>query len=63
MFTHPYITGELTRDRQRAKLAQADKQRLVRKLRDVARASRHPEHARRHINRSVMRALRTVLPS
>jgi hypothetical protein len=63
MFTHPYITGELARYRQRAMLVQADQQRLVRKLRELARASRRPEHARRPMTRSLMRGRRQVLPS
>jgi hypothetical protein len=56
MFTHPYISSALTGDRQREMLARADQQRLVRQLRDHARASRRAERARRP-----RRALRTAL--
>ena len=38
---HPYVASQLARERQREMLAQADKQRLARQLRDHARASQH----------------------
>lgn len=57
MFTHPYISSALAGDRQRERLARADQQRLVRQLRDHARASRRTQRAKQRPRR----ALRTVL--
>ncbi|HKA94845.1 MAG TPA: hypothetical protein VKD66_01160 [Streptosporangiaceae bacterium] len=40
---HPHISGLNSRERQRDMLARADRQRLARQLRHLARASRHAE--------------------
>jgi hypothetical protein len=56
MFTHPYLASEITRERQRDMLAQADQQRLVRQLRDLARASRRTQRAEWRMTRSLKRS-------
>lgn len=64
MFSHPYLASELAREQQRDMLAQADQQRLVRQLRDLARASRRAQRASRRMTRSFKRSRRlAVLPS
>ena len=40
MIIHPHLSGQIASDRQREKLATAERQRLVRQLRAQARASR-----------------------
>jgi hypothetical protein len=63
MFTHPYIGSQLARERQRDMLAQVGQQRLIRQLRDLARASRRAERTSRRMTRSPWRSRRAVLPS
>jgi hypothetical protein len=46
MFTHPCIGSQLATEPQREMLAQAGQQRLVRHLREHARASRRAERGR-----------------
>ena len=55
MFTNPYLSRELARDRQREMLAQADQQRQAREL---ARVSRGPEGTERRPRRALRIALR-----
>jgi hypothetical protein len=40
MYTNPYTHLQVARDRQRELIEQAERQRVARQLRDVARASR-----------------------
>jgi hypothetical protein len=63
MFTHPYLASELIRDRQSVMLARADERRLVRKFRNLARASRHAAQHRRPVPQSLRRGRRAVAPS
>ena len=42
---HPYVASQLARERHRERLAQADKQRLARRIRDHARTSQHQSEA------------------
>ncbi len=63
MFTHPHPASELARERQRDMLARADQQRLVRQLRDLARASRRAQRARWRIPRPLKRSRPVALPS
>jgi hypothetical protein len=58
MTMHPYIGSQNSRERQREMMAQAERQRLERQLRDLARASRRGEAGRR----TRRRARRTVAP-
>jgi hypothetical protein len=55
MFTNPYLTRELARDRQREMLAHAGRQRQARNL---ARASRGAEGTERRPRRALRIALR-----
>jgi hypothetical protein len=55
MFTNPYFSRELARDRQREMLAQVGQQRQARKL---ARASRGPEGTQRRPRWALRIALR-----
>lgn len=55
MFTNPYFSRELARDRQREMLAQAGQQRQARKL---ARPSRIAEGTQRRPRRALRIALR-----
>ena len=55
MFTNPYFSTELARDRQREMLAQVGQQRQARKL---ARASRGLEGTQRRPRRALRIALR-----
>jgi hypothetical protein len=55
MFTNPYLSRELARDRQREMLAQADQQRQAREL---ARVSRGAEGTGRRPHRALRIALR-----
>ena len=63
MFTHPYPASEIARERQRDMLARADQQRLVRQLRDLARASRRAQRARWRMTRPLKRSRPAALPS
>jgi hypothetical protein len=56
MFTHPYLTSQLASERQREMLAHAEQQRLVRQLRDMARASRRTQRAERQTRRVLGRS-------
>jgi hypothetical protein len=62
MFTHPYIANQPARQRQREILAQADQQRLLRFLREHARASRRAEQAGRRITRLLKHTRPAALP-
>jgi hypothetical protein len=55
MFTNPYLSRELARDRQREMLAQADQRRQAREL---ARVSRGTEGTERRPRRALRIALR-----
>jgi hypothetical protein len=55
MYTHPYISLQIARDRQRELIAQADQHRMAREMRDLARASRSAA------KRPQLRAWRAVL--
>jgi len=57
MFTHPYISSELVRARQRETLARVSQQRLARQIRERARAPRCAARTQR----SLRLALRTAL--
>jgi hypothetical protein len=63
MFIHPRLASELAPKRQHDMLAQAAQQRLVRQLRDLARASRRAERAKRRMTGSLKRCRPAVLPS
>jgi hypothetical protein len=63
MFTHPYLASELVYERQCDMLAQADQQRLVRQLRDLARASRRAAQVKRRMTHSRKRSRPAVLSS
>ena len=59
---HPYISGLNSRERQRDMLAQADRQRLMRELRHLARASGHAEGPRRRRAWRIVAAVTGLLP-
>ena len=63
MFTHPYVGSQLARERQREMLAQAGQQRLVRQVREHARASRRAARADRRMTRVLKRTRPATLPS
>jgi hypothetical protein len=63
MFTHPYISSQLARERQRDMLTQAREERLARQLRHLARASRRAAWDRRQTMPSVSRSRRAALLS
>jgi hypothetical protein len=63
MFTQPNIGSQLTPERQRDMLAPADQQRLVRQLREHARASRRAARAGRRMTRLLKRTRPAALPS
>ena len=63
MFTHPYVGSQLARERQREMLAQAGQQRLVRQLREHAKATRRSQRAGRRITRLLKRTRPATLPS
>ena len=63
MFTHPFIGSQLARERQREMLAQAGQQRLVRQLREHARATRRAQRTGRRITRVLERTRPAALPS
>jgi hypothetical protein len=62
MLPHPHLVSELTRARQRDRLARADQQRLVRQFRDLARVPRRSGRIGQMI-RSAKRSRPAVLPS
>jgi len=63
MYTHPYMSMQMARGRQRELIAQADQYRIARQLRDQARASRSADQQpRRSAWRAVLR-LRTHAPA
>lgn len=63
VFTHPYISSQLARDRQREMLAQAGQQRLVRQHREHTRASRSAARDGRRMTRLLRRLRPAALPS
>ncbi len=63
MFTHPYVGSQLARERQREMLAQAGQQRLVRQLREHARAPRRAVRAGRRTTRLLRRTRPAALPA
>lgn len=58
MFIHPYDGSQLARERHCEMVAQAGQQRLGRKIRDLARASRRAEGTERRHRRALRTALR-----
>ncbi len=60
MFTHPCISSQLARERQREMLAQADRQRLGRQLHVLARTSRRVPGTYRGLRRSLRSTLRVL---
>jgi hypothetical protein len=58
MFMQPYTGGQLARERQRDMLAQADRQRLVRQLRQHAKATRPAARTEPRLRRALRTALR-----
>jgi hypothetical protein len=62
MFTHPYIASQLASERQRDMLAWAGNQRLLRQLRDHARASRRAGRTERRTARALKRTPSAALP-
>ena len=56
MFLHPYISGELARQRQHEMLAQADRQRLARQLRATSRTARSDQRPGQRL-RDALRAI------
>ncbi len=63
MFTHLYVGSQLARERQREMLAQADQQRLVRQLREHAKATRRSQRAGRRLTWLLKRTRLATLPS
>jgi hypothetical protein len=59
MTMHPYIGSQNSRERQREMMAQAERWRLERQLRDLARASRRAEAAR-HTRRRARRTFASL---
>jgi len=55
---HPYFSSQLASERRREMLAQAEQQRLARRLVILARASRRAERAERRMRRAMRRAVR-----
>ncbi len=62
-FAHLSIDGLSDRQRQRDMLARADQQRLVRQLREHARASRRAQRAGRLMTRVLRRTRPATLPA
>jgi hypothetical protein len=58
MTMHPYIGSQNGRERRREMMAQAERRRLERQLRDLARASRRAETG----GRTRLRARHTIAP-
>ena len=61
--SHPSTGSQLARERQREMLAQAGQQRLVRQLREHAKATRRSQRAGRRITRLLKRTRPATLPS
>jgi hypothetical protein len=61
MFTHPYLTRDVARERQRDILP--EQQRLMRQFRDLARVSRRAPRAGRRTIRPFKRGHPAALPS
>ncbi|MGO9782784.1 MAG: hypothetical protein ACLPKE_26005 [Streptosporangiaceae bacterium] len=57
MFLHPYISSQISSQRQRETLARAEQQRLTRLARTRSRASRHAWRSHRPIHRVLRPAL------
>jgi hypothetical protein len=58
MFTNPYLTSELARDRHNEMLARAEQLRLARRLVALNRASRQADRAGRRLQRALRKAAR-----
>ena len=58
MFTNPYISIELAKERQREMLAHAEQQRRARPLVALAGASRQAQRAERRMNHALRKAVR-----
>jgi hypothetical protein len=63
MFMHPYIASQLAAEKQRDMLTQARQQRLLRQVREHARASRRSARAERRTARALRRTRPDALPS
>ena len=62
MYTHPHISSQIARDRQREALARAEQQRLARQLITGSRPARHGEHPARRLGSAQHPArLRTMM--
>ena len=62
MYTHPYTSSQIARDRQRDMLARAEQQRLARQLITGSRPARQGEHPARRLGSALRPArLRTVM--
>ncbi len=62
MYTHPYTSSQIVRDRQRDRLARAEQQRLARQVITLSRPARHGGHPARRLGGALRPArLRTVL--
>jgi hypothetical protein len=64
VYLHPYVAGQLAKERQREMVAHAQQQRRGRQLAAVARAARRAERAERRMRLAVRaaRQLRAELP-
>ena len=60
MFLNPHTSLELTRERQRDMLAQAEQRRLVRLVRATTAGAEHRPQPRLHLRRAVRVVLRTA---
>jgi hypothetical protein len=58
MYTHPDIISHICSERQRERLATAEKQRLTRRLRAESRASRRTSRAEHPLRRALRTAVR-----
>ena len=56
MYQHPYIAGQLARQRQREILAQAEQHRRARQVLALARAARRARWAERRIRQAIRKA-------
>ena len=65
MIIHPHLSGQIASDRQREKLATAERQRLVRELRAQARTSRHADRSTRRLRQTLRNVIvrRTEIPA
>ncbi len=62
MYTHPHISSQIGRERQRDKLARAQQQRLARQLRTLSGAARQANRPARRLGGALRPAgLRTVV--